>query len=361
MTRPALALVDLGAVLSNFRHARALAAGTRAVAVVKANAYGHGAIAVANVLADEADAFAVACLEEAVALREAGIANPILLLEGVFDAAELVEVDRLGLWPVVHGERQVAWLEAYRPARPFVVWVKLDTGMHRLGLAPDAFPAAVRRLRALPAVERLVAMSHFACADELDNPATSRQIERFQGCTGPEGLAVSLANSAAVMAWPEAHGDWIRPGIMLYGMTPLDRPHPGDLPLRPAMTLQSSLIAIHDLAAGDRVGYGGRYVCERPTRIGVVAIGYADGYPRHARDGTPVAVNGIRTGIVGRVSMDMITVDLGPVPGASVGDPVELWGGTVSANEVAGASDTIAYELFTKVSARVPVHHRGPD
>jgi alanine racemase len=204
-------------------------------------------------------------------------------------------------------------------------------------------------------------MSHFACADETGNPATERQRALFeQASQGLEG-GVSLANSAAILAWPHTHGDWIRPGIMLYGMTPLQRPHPADLPLRPAMTLQSSLIAVHDLVAGDTVGYGGRYVCDRPTRIGVVAIGYADGYPRHARDGTPVAVNGIRTGIVGRVSMDMITVDLGPVPGASVGDPVELWGGTVSANEVAAASDTIAYELFTKVTARVPVHHRRPD
>ena len=360
MTRPARAVVDLGAVRANFRHARTLAPGARAVAVVKANAYGHGAVAVAAALADEADAFAVACLEEAVALRDAGVANPLLLLEGVFDAAELAEVDRLGLWTVVHNERQVAWLEAFHPRRPLVVWIKLDTGMHRLGLGPDAFRAAVRRLRALPGVEPLVAMSHFACADELGSDATSRQIARYGDCVARQGLAVSLANSAAVMAWPDAHGDWIRPGIMLYGMTPLDRPHVADRALRPAMTLESSLIAIHDLVAGDRVGYGGRYVCDRPTRIGVVALGYADGYPRHARDGTPVAVNGTRTGIVGRVSMDMVTVDLGPVPNARVGDPVELWGATISANDVAEASGTIAYELFTKVGPRVPLVHRGP-
>jgi alanine racemase len=344
-------------ILAGFRHARALAVGTRAVAVVKANGYGHGAAGVAGALAGEADAFAVACLEEATALRDAGIQGPVLLLEGVFERAELTEVDRLGLWMVVHDERQLRWLEDYRPRRPFNVWLKLDTGMHRLGLAPGGFAAALGRLRALSTVDCRVAMTHFACADELDNPATARQLQRLVDLAAPERLALSMANSAAVMAWPGAHGDWIRPGIMLYGMSPLDRPHPGDRGLRPAMTLRSSLIAIHELNAGDRVGYGGRYRCDGPTRIGVVAIGYADGYPRHAPDGTPVAVNGKRTGIAGRVSMDMVTVDLGPVPGAAVGDPVELWGAKVSANEVAEACGTIAYELFARVTARVPVDH----
>lgn len=357
MSRPAHAVVDLGAVRSNLRHARALAPGARAVAVVKANGYGHGAVAVARTLVDRADAFAVACLEEARVLRDAGIAAPILLLEGVFEPAELAEADRLGLWLVLHDATQLGWLADYRPRRPLVVWIKRDTGMHRLGMAAGDFAAAVRRLQSLPGIECRVAMTHFACADELDNPATPRQLERLIGQAGRDGLDLSMANSAAVMAWPAAHGNWIRPGIMLYGMSPLDRPHRSDSALRPAMTLQSSLIAVHELAAGERVGYGGRYVCDGPTRIGVVAIGYADGYPRHAPDGTPVAVRGTPTVIAGRVSMDMLTVDLGPVPDAKVGDPVELWGRTVSANDVAAACGTIAYELFTRVTARVPVRH----
>jgi len=245
------------------------------------------------------------------------------------------------------------WLLAARPAQGLEVWLKIDTGMHRLGFAPAELQDVYARLRASPNVAEIVLMSHFARADETGQTATQHQLLLFQEVTrGLEG-DISLANSAAIMAWPQTHGDWVRPGIMLYGSSPLDRDHPADISLRPVMRLESELIAVHELHAGAAVGYGARYTCDGPTRVGVVATGYADGYPRHAPDGTPVAVNGRLTRLIGRVSMDMLTVELNDQPDAKVGDRVQLWGDLVSANEVARRCDTIAYELFTGINRRV--------
>ena len=363
MPRPARALIDLDALRHNLACAREHVSGARVLAVVKANAYGHGAVPVARtLLAAGADALGVACSEEALELRESGIRAPILLMEGPFTPDEVALADRERLSLVVHNAAQLDWILASRPSAPLTCWLKVDTGMHRVGFDPADLPAAHAALAAAPQVGGLVLMSHFARADEPDHDFTDLQIERFgdlrRAIGEPSGLAVtrpvSLANSAAILAWPASHGDWVRPGIMLYGASPLGETHPSAAALRAVMHLTSELIAVRELSAGEAVGYGGRFVCERPTRIGVVALGYADGYPRHAPDGTPVQVAGRASRIAGRVSMDMLTVDLTDIPDARVGDPVELWGAAVSANAVAEAAGTIAYQLFTGVSARVP-------
>ncbi|EIC22137.1 alanine racemase [Thiorhodovibrio frisius] len=365
MSRPLQACVDLAAIQHNYRLARACAGGARALAVIKANAYGHGAVAVARALVAEAAAFGVACVEEALELRESGIHTPILLLEGPFETAELELVDQVGLMTVVHDARQLDWVLGARPQQPLSVWLKIDTGMHRLGLTPEDGRAAYARLAACPHVGELVLMTHFARADEADPGPTDRQLADFATLAGSiptvrpatREVARSLANSAAILTRPDTHAEWVRPGIMLYGLDPLDHPHPHAALLRPALCFVSELTAVRELAAGEAIGYGGRFVCERPTRVGVVATGYADGYPRHAPDGTPVAVNGQLTRLIGRVSMDMLMVDLSEQPQAQPGDPVELWGTQVSANAVAAASGTISYELLTGLSRRVPLRY----
>jgi alanine racemase len=359
MTRPTRAAIDLDALRHNFAVARALAGAARTVAVIKANGYGHGAVAVARALAGAAPALGVASVEEAQELRESGISTPIVLLEGVFDPHEMALVDRLALAMVVHSREQLEWVRAARPTRPLTCWLKLDSGMHRLGFTADTFAAAHAALAQCPQVGQVVLMTHLARADEPDHPYTNRQLALFaQVCNGMAEPR-SLASSAGLLAWPAAIADWVRPGIMLYGASPLPPAHPAAARLRPVMTLESALIAVRDLKAGESIGYGGRFVCERPTRVGVVAAGYADGYPRHAPDGTPVAVNGQLTRLIGRVSMDMLTVDLTALPHARSGDPVELWGAQISANAVAAASDTIAYQLFTGVTRRVPRLYRA--
>jgi alanine racemase len=256
---------------------------------------------------------------------------------------------------VVHHQEQLSWILRARPARQIDVWLKMDSGMHRVGLAPPAFAAAYARLAACRHVGAIVLMSHFARADELQCSATAQQMACFERYAGAIPAARSLANSAAVMGWPVSHANWVRPGIMLYGASPLAESVPAAASLRPAMYLESSLISVRELAAGEPIGYGARFVCDRPTRVGVVAIGYADGYPRHAVDGAPVAVNGRATRLIGRVSMDMLTVDLTTLADARIGDRVELWGAEVAANAVAAASDTIAYQLFTGITRRVPL------
>ena len=343
--RPARALIDLEALRANYRLARRTHGG-RALAVIKANAYGHGAVACARGLEGEADGFAVACIEEAETLRAAGIGAPILLLEGVFEPDELSRADALGLWLVVHHRQQLEMLEACEPAQPFNIWLKLNTGMNRAGFVHRLAPDLCRRLEAMRQVGELTLMTHFARADEPMCDATETQLANFRGSTLSLALPTSLCNSAAILAWPQTHGDWARPGIMLYGADPL----PGEAHgLRPVMTLESRVMAVRDVAPGDAVGYGARFVAERATRVGLVAMGYADGYPRSVGDGTPVSVDGQAAAIVGRVSMDMLSVDLSELPGAGPGSRVELWGAEVPVNRIAAAAGTIAYELLCNV------------
>lgn len=347
--RPLIATVRL----AHFRHNYLLARqqhGGRALAVIKANAYGHGAVRCAEAVADVADGFAVACIEEALELREAGVTRPILLLEGLFDAGELALAARHALWFVVQSETQLAMLEAApAPQQPYSVWLKMDSGMHRAGFFPADYAAAHARLLASGKVGRIVKMSHFAAADEPESPQTARQIAAFDAVCRTLPGEESLANSAAIQIHPAACRDWGRPGIVLYGSSPLPAGHPAGEGWRPVMRLTTRVFGVRELPAGEPVGYGATYVTQAPTRVGLIACGYADGYPRLASTGSPVAVDGCRTRVIGRVSMDMMTVDLTGLPGAGVGSEVELWGDLVSVNEVAAAAGTISYELLCNV------------
>ena len=352
MARAATVTIDLDAIAHNYRLAKSLAPGQQALAVIKADAYGHGAVAVAKKLQAEADAFAVACIEEAVELRVAGIRKPILLLEGFFTADELNYISDQNLWTAVHNDSQIDAIANAKLNKPIDVWLKLDSGMHRLGFSPDEFVAAYARLKTLPQVGNILMMSHFSSADDLASPVTQNQLEIFDAVQRQCPVPMSIANSAATLMHNSAHRNWQRPGIMLYGSSPFTNQPDIDAQLKPAMTLTSEVIAIHDLQPGDPVGYSGTFVCDKPTRVGTVAMGYADGYPRQAKTGTPVIVNGQRTRIIGRVSMDMMTVDLTGID-ARLGSKVELWGKNLLANEVAPWADTISYTLFTGITRRV--------
>ena len=357
MTRPARACIDLSALGHNFTRARQAAPDSRVMAIIKANAYGHGLLPVARTLAD-ADAFGVAMLEEAIALREAGVDRRIVLLEGAFVAGEAVRIIGSRVDVVVHHTSPLDMLEQARFTRPVDVWLKLDTGMHRLGFPVEALDAARQRLERSGRVGRIFLMSHFACADERGSPSAQAQLQCFLDATTGPGGERTLANSAGVLAWPESRLDWVRPGIMLYGSSPLADQSAQQLDLQPVMTLESRLIAVNRHRRGEAVGYGGDWVCPEDMDIGVAAIGYGDGYPRQLPSGTPLLVNGKRAMLAGRVSMDMITIDLREVPGATVGDRVTLWGDGLPVDDIAARAGTIAYELLCGISARVPRVYR---
>ncbi len=354
MTRPVRARIDLQALQHNFQLARQTAPNSQVMAVIKANAYGHGAVPVARAL-HAADAFALASVEEAAQLREAGISQPLVLLEGVFDTGDLEAISRHGLQAVVHSAEQVDWLEQAHITAPVHLWLKVDTGMHRLGVSLDRADAERRRLSAL--VQRcggsLRLMSHLACADEPQHSANNAQLAAFCSLEAA-GLERSLANSAALLSRPDTHFEWVRPGIMLYGASPFDVAADRAPNLRPVMTLESQLIAVNARGTGDGIGYGQCWICPEAMPVGVAAVGYADGYPRHAPSGTPVLVNGKVVPLIGRVSMDMICVDLRSQPEARTGDPVQLWGTGLPVEAVAARAGTISYELLCNVSQRVP-------
>jgi len=355
--RPARALIDLQALRHNYRLARELS-GAKALAVIKADAYGHGAVRCALALEAEADGFAVACIEEALELRAAGIKGPILLLEGFFEASELALISANDLWCVVHSLWQLEAIEQSAVAKPLKVWLKLDSGMHRVGLHPEDYQQAYQRLLASGKVARIVLMSHFARADELDVQATAQQLAVFEEARQGLSAECSLRNSPAVLGWPQVPSDWVRPGIMLYGATPFEVPQAEASRLQPVMTLQSRVISVRELPAGEPVVYGAWFISPRRTRVGMVAMGYADGYPRQAPTGTPVLVAGKRSQLIGRVSMDMLCIDLTDVPEATLGSPVELWGKQVLASDVAGHAGTIPYQLFCNLK-RVPLEYIG--
>ena len=351
MSRPAWVEIDLSALQANYAAAQA-AHGGRVFAVLKANAYGHGALACAQALAaasTPADAFAVAFVEEALPLRAAGITQPILVLEGAFAADDVQLAAQHQLWLVAHQFSQITMLEQHQ-GNPVHIWLKVDSGMHRVGFAPHEVAAAQERLAACPQVAQISFMTHLARADELDQPQhTVAQLQQFdEAIHGLPGWR-SISNSAGIVAWPQAHRDWGRAGLMLYGAAPCA----SATVLRPVMRLKSRIFAERWLEQGQSAGYGAIFTAPRRTRIGLVAMGYADGYPRTTPNGTPVAVDGQRTQTLGRVSMDMMTVDLTDLPGTGPGSEVELWGDLVPVSTVAAANSTIAYELLCHVQ-RVP-------
>jgi alanine racemase len=348
------ATIDSAALQHNLGTVRRRAPQSRVMAVIKANAYGHGLVAVAQALPG-ADSFAVARVEEGMALRQAGITQTVVLLEGVFDREQLAAAAQAGFELVVHSPEQIQLLHAAPPGFQFTVWLKLDTGMNRLGLKGGAFAAALAQLRALPCVRQPVRlMSHFASADEPLAPTTAHQVALFEAATRAESGPRSLANSAAILNFPSAQVDWVRPGLLLYGVSPLEGTIGADFDLRAAMTLQSHVIAVKDVAVGEQVGYGGTWTARRATRLAVAAVGYGDGYPRSLGSGAPVLVNGRRAPLAGRVSMDMIGIDVTELaPPVAVGDPVILWGPQLPVEEIAVWAGTIPYELLCGISQRV--------
>lgn len=344
--RPAFARIDLTALQHNYGVCRSHHGGPT-LAVIKANAYGHGALRCAQALADTADGFAVALVEEALELRTGGITAPILVLEGAFAADDLAAARQHKLWLVVHHEQQLRMIEeADAGGERMHFWLKLNTGMNRAGFEPEQAHAAWKRLQASRLTASITLMTHMARADEPMVDTTLAQLQRFDAVAASLPGAHSVANSAGLLAWPDARRHWGRAGIALYGADPLPEEGHG---LRPVMTLGSQIMAVRQVAAGAAIGYGARFIAPREMRIGLVAMGYADGYPRSAPDGTPVAVDGIRTRLVGRVSMDMLTVDLTPTPQATIGSVVELWGPHIPINQVAAAAGTIAYEPLCNV------------
>lgn len=330
---------------------------SRVMAVVKADGYGHGLERVARALAG-ADAFGVAALADAERLRAAGLSQPIVLLSGFDEPDDIPRLRQLGVQTVVHHAAQLAMLEHAGPGEPITCWLKVDTGMHRLGFAPEAVREVHARLGAMPAVGDIVLMSHFASSDEFaDSPSQGRQtraqMQVFREATAGLPGARSLANSAAVLGWPDATADWVRPGGALYGLSVVAGRTGADFGLRPAMTLSTRLIAINRVRRGEYIGYSATWQCPEDMPVGVAAIGYGDGYPRHAPVGTPVLIRGRRVPVIGRVSMDLMTVDLRGVPEAQVGDGVTLWGPDLPAEVIAEAAGTISYELTCSITRRV--------
>ncbi len=352
MTRPARALIDLKALRHNLSRAREASSDAKIMAVVKANAYGHGLQSAAHAL-NQADAFGVARLDEGVALRDAGITLPVVLLSGVESIDELEEARGHEFDLVVHSEHQIAMLENAPQGPRIRAWLKLDSGMHRLGFPASVFGRSHSRLCQCAVIDSVVLMTHLADADVPQSERVADQIAIFEYSTGGISAERSIANSGGLLGWSKARADWVRPGIMLYGISPFAQATGADHGLLPAMTVETRLIAVNRLARGDRIGYGGTYTCEEPMPIGVAAIGYGDGYPRHAPSGTPVLVDGVRCPLAGRVSMDLITIDLRPNMDAKPGDRVVLWGEGLPAEEVADHVGTIAYELICRMAPRV--------
>jgi len=350
--RPIRARIDSDALRHNLGAARRRAPRSRICAVVKANAYGHGLARAARAFA-AAEGLALIELEAALELRRAGERRPIMLLQGFFSPEELEPIAAHGLTTVVHNPEQLAMLEEARLPGRIAVVAKLNTGMNRLGFPVEDLSGVLDRLRNCPGVGAVALMTHFADAD--GKRGVRWQLERFEAATTGVDLPRSLANSAALLRYPESHKDWVRPGIMLYGCSPFPDESAEALGLKPAMTLASELIAVRDLRPGDSVGYGGTYTASGPMRIGIVACGYADGYPRHAPTGTPILVCGRRTRTLGRVAMDVLFADLTGIPEAAVGSPATLWGEGLSADEVAASAGTVSYELLCALTPRVPV------
>ncbi|MGX5201248.1 alanine racemase [Aliikangiella sp. IMCC44632] len=351
--RSTKAIIDLAAIRHNLSVVKRLAPAQKVMAVLKADAYGHGIIQTAKAM-PQVDALAVACMDEAIRLRKAGIDNEIILLEGCFSAAEYELVLKHQLQTVVHHQAQIDIIEAaasttYKP----VVWLKLDTGMNRLGFTQTEFEVAFQQLSSSSKIAQINLMSHFACADDITNSFSQQQLLAFKRAVSNKSAKLSMANSAGIVAWPESHFDWVRPGIILYGCSPMLGLKGEQHSLKPAMTLESQLFAVKDLKPGDTVGYGATWRAKQATRVGIIAIGYGDGYPRHAKQGTPVLINGTCYPLIGKVSMDMISVDLGKESTIPMGSRAVLWGKDLPIETIAKHADTISYTLLCGVTSRV--------
>ena len=350
--RPVRAVIHHQALTHNLARAKQLAPGSNTMAVLKANAYGHGLLTSARSLSD-ADAYGVLELEAAVQLREAGIDKRICLLEGMFRDDDPALLARYRLEAVVHSEWQMQLLSKYNDTMPLDVWLKIDTGMHRLGFPAEDAASVYAQLTAMHKINVVAVMSHLSNADDTDDDKTRKQHALLEQCLPEAAFDMSLANSAGVCAWADTHLDWVRPGIMLYGSSPLLDRSAAQLELQPAMSFFSEVISVKALQAGDAVGYGSTWICPQDMRVGIIACGYGDGYPRHAPDGTPVLVDGKTVPLIGRVSMDMIAVDLRGHDDAQVGSVAEMWGENLSVDAVARHARTISYELLCGISARV--------
>jgi alanine racemase len=365
MYRPAKIIIDLAAIQANCRLAQTLAPDSKTVAVIKADAYGHGAVEVAKALEPLVEMLTVSCLDEALVLREHGVSKPILLLEGCFDKTELKIVQHNQCEIVVHSSLQLDHLLNATFETPINVWLKIDTGMHRLGILPEQVVSTYAKLQASNKVKNIVLVTHFAHADDVSGAYTGTQISRFEKCIQPivddprQKVQLSMANSAALLAWPQTRADWNRPGIMLYGLSPFAEVIDQAKQLIPAMTFESQVIALRDISAGESVGYGCTWTAQRPSVIATIAVGYGDGYPRGAKSGTPVLINGHRVPLAGRVSMDLISVDVTEIPNVNIGDSAILWGKDLSANEVASWADSIGYELVTRMPRRITRQFTG--
>ncbi|WOJ96170.1 alanine racemase [Congregibacter brevis] len=354
MARPTLARVFPQNIRHNLGLVRDKATAARVMACVKADAYGHGLVTVSQALHDVADGFAVACIEEALILRKHDITKPILMLEGPQSADEIAEASSQNLTLCINEWHQLEWLEQAGLNSPLSCWLKVDTGMHRLGFAPDVTAEAIERL--LPQIKHseFVVCTHFSSADLPEDNGISKQLDVFDRSVGEQGYAQSTANSAAIFRAPESHRDWVRPGYMLYGGSPIAESTADDLGLKPAMEFSAQVISIREVPTGERVGYCGRWQAQRPSRIATIAAGYGDGYPRHAPDGTPVFIDGASLPLAGRVSMDMITVDVTEHPGVKIGSKAVLWGDVPAVDALADHADSIGYELLAGMPKRVP-------
>jgi alanine racemase len=360
MSRTAIATLSTENLHHNLQVIRAKAPGAKVIAMVKANAYGHGIRSVSLRLDKVIDMLGVASIDEALALRKSGVKAPIMLMEGVFEPNELLVASTEGLHVIFHEDVQLQWLEKLACPLPISAWVKIDTGMGRLGFCRDKAEVAYKQLCASSQIAQPVRiMSHFACADEPGHPLNAKQIEAFQEVASAIPSEYSICNSGALFLFPECHYHYVRPGLALYGVSPFADITATDLGLKPVMTLQTSLIAVRRQAKGATIGYGARYTCPEDMPVGIVAFGYGDGYPRTARDGTPILVNNVRCPLIGRVSMDMLAVDLRGCPKAAVGDPVILWGNGLPIEEVAKYTQNVPYDLLTGVQNRVKFYWTG--
>ena len=359
MSRHTQAVINLSHIKSNFKMANQWAPNSKNMAIIKANAYGHGLIETAKSLEPIVPAFGVAIFEEAIRLRNSGIKKDILVLQGVSSLNDLRLASEEKIWLTIHNPAQLKLLLSKPQKNKLRIWLKLDTGMHRLGFEHNELILALEQLKNCQWVDKsIVISSHFSCASEINNPETTRQLEDFNQARlkliNDNNIQFSLSNSPAIAHLPSASFNWNRPGIMLYGLPLFDVPHSSEQKLRPAMTFKSRIIGVRKVNKGEYVGYGQKWRADRNSTIATVEVGYADGYPRQAKTGTPVVVNGKRAKLAGVVSMDLISIDVTNIPDVSIGDLVELWGEQLCANEVAQYADTIGYDLISRISPRVP-------